>query len=188
MTSTWEMVHRHLWASLHLGRLNGASRSLASVLGQSAVGSDTGALSPGNSCGRAIVETQCESKSVLSISGRFVRDSKPADIRAFFLRWIDALGRKGRVFVMIGDVSAGTPPVNVFTAVAAVHTHGRYPIAADLSQVEVKLPAFLSLRGVAAWPAGGGSHPQSKGDAVRAVRSSFIPAAYKRGSSTWLFL
>ena len=138
------MVHGHLWAKgLHLGRLNGASRSLASVLGQSAVGSDTGAPGPGSSCGRAILETQCESKSVLSINGRFVRDSKPADIAAFVRRWIDVLGRKGRMFAMIGNVPAGTPPVNVYTAVAAVHTYGRYPISADLSQVEVKLPAFL---------------------------------------------
>ena len=61
---------------------------------------------------------------------------------AMIRNWIDVLGRQGHMFAMIGNVPADTPPVNVFAAVAAVHTYGRYPIAKDLDKVRVEIPRF----------------------------------------------
>jgi uroporphyrinogen-III decarboxylase len=79
---------------------------------------------------------------VLGLNGRFVRDSKPDAIMAKVREWIDVLGRQGHIFALIGNVPADTPSVNVFAAVAAVHTYGRYPIARDLDKVTVEIPRF----------------------------------------------
>jgi uroporphyrinogen-III decarboxylase len=72
-----------------------------------------------------------------SINGRFIRDSSPEQIVAKIREWIDIMGRDGRVLFFIGNVPADTPPINVHTALAAVHTLGRYPIPEDLAKVEV---------------------------------------------------
>ncbi|MDY7079977.1 MAG: uroporphyrinogen decarboxylase family protein [Chloroflexota bacterium] len=77
-----------------------------------------------------------------SLNGRFVRDSTPEQIVDKIREWIDILGRDGRVLFFIGNVPADTPPVNVHTAVHAVHTLGRYPIAENLSSIRIKPPAF----------------------------------------------
>ncbi|MFN2169413.1 MAG: uroporphyrinogen decarboxylase family protein [Anaerolineae bacterium] len=77
-----------------------------------------------------------------SLNGRFVRDSTPAQIVDKVREWIDIAGRDGRLLFFIGNVPADTPPVNVFTAVKAVRTLGKYPIAKDLDAVEVKPPVF----------------------------------------------
>jgi hypothetical protein len=52
------------------------------------------------------------------------------------------MGRDGRLLFFIGNVPADTPTLNVHTAVHAVRTLGRYPIAGDLSSVEVGTPRF----------------------------------------------
>ncbi len=77
-----------------------------------------------------------------SLNGRFVRDSTPAQLVDKIREWIDILGRDGRLVFFIGNVPADTPPVNIHTAVQAVYTLGRYPIAKDLSAVEVATPSF----------------------------------------------
>jgi uroporphyrinogen-III decarboxylase len=74
-----------------------------------------------------------------SLNGRFIRDSKPAAIVAKIREWVDILGRDGRVLFFIGNVPADTPPINVHTALTAVHTLGHYPIAKDLSKVDVPI-------------------------------------------------
>jgi uroporphyrinogen-III decarboxylase len=74
-----------------------------------------------------------------SLNGRFIRDSKPAAIVAKISEWVDILGRDGRVLFFIGNVPADTPPINVHTALAAVHTLGHYPIPEDLSKVDVPI-------------------------------------------------
>ncbi len=76
-----------------------------------------------------------------SINGRFMRDSKPDEIVDKFREWIDILGRDGRMLVFIGNVPADTPPLNIHTAVKAVHTLGKYPIVADLSSVKIDPPS-----------------------------------------------
>ena len=78
-----------------------------------------------------------------SLNGRFMRDSTPDQIVAKIAQWIDIMGRDGRMLVFIGNVPADTPPVNIHTAVKAVRTLGKYPIAADLSSIKIAPPAFL---------------------------------------------
>ena len=77
-----------------------------------------------------------------SLNGRFVRDSKPERIVDEVREWIDIMGRDGRLLFFIGNVPADTPPVNVHTAIHAVRTLGRYPIAANLAKVKVDVPRF----------------------------------------------
>ena len=77
-----------------------------------------------------------------SLNGRFVRDSTPERIVDEVREWIDIMGRDGRLLFFIGNVPADTPPINVHTAIHAVRTLGRYPIAADLAQVRVDVPKF----------------------------------------------
>lgn len=77
-----------------------------------------------------------------SLNGRFIRDSTPEAITAKIREWIDILGRDGRVLFFIANVPADTSPVNIHTAVRAVHQLGRYPIAKDISAVELVPPRF----------------------------------------------
>ena len=77
-----------------------------------------------------------------SLNGRFMRDSSPQQIVEKIKEWIDIMGRDGRLVFFIANVPADTPPVNVHTAVHAVHSLGRYPIAADLASTPVKPPSF----------------------------------------------
>ena len=72
-----------------------------------------------------------------SLNGRFMRDSKPDQIVAKIAEWIDIMGRDGRMLVFIGNVPADTPPVNIHTAVKAVRTLGKYPIAANLPSIKI---------------------------------------------------
>jgi len=77
-----------------------------------------------------------------SLNGRFIRDSTPDQIVDKIREWIDVLGRDGRVLFFIGNVPADAPPVNIHTAVKAVSTLGRYPIAPDLASIQVEPPTF----------------------------------------------
>lgn len=77
-----------------------------------------------------------------SLNGRFVRDSTPEQIVDEIREWIEIMGRDGRLLFFIANVPADTPPLNVHTAIHAVHTLGRYPIAPDLSAVKVERPRF----------------------------------------------
>lgn len=77
-----------------------------------------------------------------SLNGRFMRDSTPQQIVEKISEWIDILGRDGRLIFFIGNVPADTPPINIHTAVKAVHTLGNYPIAQDLSKVPFSPPGF----------------------------------------------
>jgi hypothetical protein len=78
----------------------------------------------------------------MALNGRFLRDSKPEEIIAKVRQWIDVLGREGKFSLSTANIPADTNPLNVFTAAAAVHQLGTYPIAKDLSKVEVKVPRF----------------------------------------------
>lgn len=77
-----------------------------------------------------------------SLNGRFVRDSTPQQIAAKVREWVDIMGREGKIAIAVANIPADTPPVNVFTAVTAVHTYGREPIPADLSKVPFEIPKF----------------------------------------------
>ena len=77
-----------------------------------------------------------------SLNGRFVRDSKPQQIVDKIREWINIMGRDGGLLFFIGNVPADAPPVNVHTALQAVHKLGHYPIAKDLSAVTVEPVKF----------------------------------------------
>jgi uroporphyrinogen-III decarboxylase len=78
----------------------------------------------------------------VALNGRFVRDSSPQQIVDKVREWIDIMGRDGRLLFFIANVPADAPPVNIHTAVHAVHTLGVYPIAGDLSSITIEPPAF----------------------------------------------
>ncbi len=73
-----------------------------------------------------------------SLNGRFMRDSSPEQIVAKIKEWIDIMGRDGRLLFFIANVPADTPPVNIHTAVLAVHTLGHYPIASNLKSLPIQ--------------------------------------------------
>ena len=77
-----------------------------------------------------------------SLNGRFTRDSTPDQIFAKVREWIDIMGRDGRVLFFIGNVPADTPPINVHSALHAVHTLGKYPIAKNLDAIKLEPPRF----------------------------------------------
>ena len=77
-----------------------------------------------------------------SLNGRFMRDSSPQQVVEKIKEWIDIMGRDGRLVFFIANVPADTPPVNVHTAVHAVHSLGRYPIATNLASTTVMPPSF----------------------------------------------
>ena len=77
-----------------------------------------------------------------SMNGRFTRDSTPEELVDKTREWIDIMGRDGGLLFFIGNVPADTPPLNVHSLVAAVHTLGTYPIADDLDAIELKTPEF----------------------------------------------
>jgi uroporphyrinogen-III decarboxylase len=77
-----------------------------------------------------------------SLNGRFTRDSSPEQLVAKIAEWIDIMGRDGRLLFFIGNVPADTAPVNLHTVVKAVHTLGKWPIAPDLSSIEIVAPKF----------------------------------------------
>lgn len=80
-----------------------------------------------------------------SLNGRFMRDSSPEQIVNLVRRWIDIMGRDGRLLFFIANVPADTPILNVQTAIHAVKTLGKYPIAEDLHAISLETPDFLSF-------------------------------------------
>lgn len=77
------------------------------------------------------------------LNARFTRDSSPQEVAAKMCQWIDVMGREGKLVVMITNIPADTPPINVHTAVHATKVLGRYPIAEDLRSIKVEPPQFL---------------------------------------------
>jgi len=75
-----------------------------------------------------------------SLNGRFMRDSSPEQIVDKIREWVDIMGRDGRILFFIGNVPADTPPINVHTAISAVHTLGHYPIAENLNSISITPP------------------------------------------------
>ena len=59
--------------------------------------------------------------------------------------YIDALAREGRCMIHLNQIPAETPPEHVHAAVAACHAYGRFPIPANLDDVEFELPQRESL-------------------------------------------
>lgn len=77
---------------------------------------------------------------IAGINARFLRDSSVEEIAELVKRYIDVMGRRGRLFVFLANIPADTPPEHVHAAIAAVRTFGRYPIADDLDEIEFRVP------------------------------------------------
>jgi uroporphyrinogen-III decarboxylase len=77
-----------------------------------------------------------------SCSARFIRDSTPQEIVDYIKRIIDGLGRDGHMMFFFVQIPADTPPVNVHTAVKALKTFGKYPIAENLDDIPFEVPEF----------------------------------------------
>jgi uroporphyrinogen-III decarboxylase len=77
---------------------------------------------------------------IAGINARFLRDSSIEEIAEMVKRYIDVMGRRGRLFVLLANIPADTPPEHVHAAIAAVRTFGRYPIADDLNEIEFRVP------------------------------------------------
>ena len=78
----------------------------------------------------------------IGINGRFIRDSSPEQVIALIRRWIDILARDGGLLLTIANVPSDTPPLNIHTAVKAIHELGHYPIASDLNAIKVSPPTY----------------------------------------------
>jgi uroporphyrinogen-III decarboxylase len=77
-----------------------------------------------------------------SMNGRFIRDSTLEALVEKAREWIDIMGRDGGLLFFIANAPADTPPLNIHTLIHAVRTLGRYPIAEDLSAVQVAPSKF----------------------------------------------
>jgi uroporphyrinogen-III decarboxylase len=54
--------------------------------------------------------------------------------------YIDRLARDGRCMIHLNQIPADTPSEHIHAAVAACHTYGQLPIAADLNEVHFEIP------------------------------------------------
>jgi hypothetical protein len=74
------------------------------------------------------------------VNARVLRDRTPEQIAAVIRRYIDVMGRDGRLNIFLANIPADAPPLNIHTAVQAIKTYGRYPIAANLDAVPFEIP------------------------------------------------
>jgi uroporphyrinogen-III decarboxylase len=81
---------------------------------------------------RAIVMAQ--------INARLLRDGPENRIIELVKRLIDIFGRDYNLTVIMSNVPADTPPRHIHTAVSAVHTYGRLPLAENLDTVTFQIP------------------------------------------------
>jgi uroporphyrinogen-III decarboxylase len=79
---------------------------------------------------------------VTNINARFIREGPPEKIIDYIKRLVDLFARDGRMLFMFVQIPAPTPPEYVHTAVAALKTFGRYPIAKNLDEIKFEKPVF----------------------------------------------
>ncbi|MGQ9493527.1 MAG: hypothetical protein ACUVR2_07170 [Anaerolineae bacterium] len=78
----------------------------------------------------------------VGLNARVLRDGTPQQIAAIVRRYVDVLGRDGRLLIFLANIPADAPPVNIHTAIQAIKTYGRYPIPKDLDSVSFQIPKF----------------------------------------------
>jgi len=84
-----------------------------------------------------------EGKSVSITAGlnaRLLRNGPIEKIVDNIKRFIDAFGRDHSLSILLANVPADTPSEHIHAAVAATHTYGKFPIADNLNEIEVKVP------------------------------------------------
>ena len=90
-----------------------------------------------------------EGKSVsvtAGINARLLRDGPVEKIVDNVKRFIDAFGRDHSLSIFLSNVPADAPSEHIHAAVAATHTYGKYPIADNLDDVEIKIPTKKSFK------------------------------------------
>lgn len=78
----------------------------------------------------------------MGLNASVLRDGTPQQIAAIVCRYVDVLGRDGRLLIFFANIPADAPPVNIHTAIQAIKTYGRYPIPKDLDSVPFQIPEF----------------------------------------------
>ena len=89
------------------------------------------------------------------VNARLVHDGPVSKIVEVVKRYMDVLGRDGRLFGFLVNISADTPPEHVHAAIAAFHQYGRYPIAENLDKIKFEMPKFIPYAEFAKMMAGG---------------------------------
>jgi putative sterol carrier protein len=74
------------------------------------------------------------------INARLLRDGPIEKIIDTVKRYIDAFARDHSLSIFLSNVPYDTPPDHIHAAVAAVHTYGKLPIAANLDDIKLVLP------------------------------------------------
>lgn len=89
------------------------------------------------------------------VNARLLRDGPVNRITEVIKRYVDVLGRDGRIVGFLANIAADTPPEHVHAAIAAFHQYGRYPIAEDLDKVKFEMPAVTPYADFAKMMGGG---------------------------------
>ena len=92
---------------------------------------------------------------MVGVNARLLHDGPVSRIVEVVKRYIDVLGRDGRMFGFLANIAADTPPEYVHAAIAAFHQYGRYPIAKNLDDVKFEMPKFIPYAQFAKAMAGG---------------------------------
>jgi hypothetical protein len=80
------------------------------------------------------------------VNARLLRDGPVEKIVSTVRRYIDAFARDHELNVLLSNIPADTPPDHVHAAIAAVHTFGRKPIAANLDEIPFEMPVRESFQ------------------------------------------
>ena len=80
------------------------------------------------------------------INARMLRDGPVEKIVDNVKRFIDAFARDHSLNIFLSNVPADTPSEHIHAAVAATHTYGKFPIADDLDDIELKIPTKKSFK------------------------------------------
>ena len=74
------------------------------------------------------------------LNARLLRDGPIEKIVDNIKRFIDAFGRDHSLSIILSNIPADTPSEHIHAAVAATHTYGKFPIADNLDEIELKIP------------------------------------------------
>ncbi len=83
---------------------------------------------------------------IATLNARLIRDGPVEKIISAVKRIIDAFAREHSVQFLFGNLPADAPSDHIHAGIAAVHTYGRYPIADNLDDIELKIPKRESFK------------------------------------------
>ena len=82
----------------------------------------------------------------VGINARLLHDGPVEKIVDNIKRIIDAFGRDHNLSILLANVPADAPSEHIHAAVAAIHTYGKFPIADNLDDIELKIPTKKSFK------------------------------------------